>query len=151
MEHKINQIWEDTKQLTEKDLEHIEKCDLCKKEYHLAKKIEMSIETLPEISIPLDVETIVIRVLLKPVYKIWQLILVGIFVIFLPFILQMDIFTIFLDKKQLFFITILSISIYMLLMIAFTFQIFINYYGKIEPFSEKIDIFLEKKLMKLEK
>ncbi|GIX43440.1 MAG: hypothetical protein KatS3mg129_3173 [Leptospiraceae bacterium] len=151
MEHVLKKIWENTNQLTDVEKKHIEKCDLCKKEYQLAKKIEMSIETLPEFSIPLDIEAIVTRVLLKPVYKIWQLILVGIFVISLPFILQMDIFTIFLDQKQLFFITIFSISIYMLLMIAFTFQIFINYYGKIEPFSEKIDIFLEKKLMKLEK
>jgi hypothetical protein len=147
MEHKLKIIWEDTRLLTEEDRKHIEQCELCKKEYTIAKKIEESIENLPEFPLNIEVEKIISHVLLKPVYKIWQLITIGLLVICLPYLLQLQNFLL-LNMNQLMIISLYSVTIYMFILIAFSYHFYIVYHSKMEKFSENVDIFLEKKLMK---
>ena len=151
MKHIIKKIWEDTNQLTDWDKKHLEECDLCKKEYLLAKKIESSIEQLPELNIPIEVDKIIAKVLLRPFYRTWQLILIGLWVVLSPFLLQLNIFSVILKSDQVYAITILFVLIYMMVILAFGYHFYVEHEKGIEECSQKIDLFLENKLMKIQK
>ena len=151
MKHIIKKIWEDTNQLTDLDKKHLEECDLCKKEYLLAKKIESSIEKLPELNVPIEVEKIIAIVLLKPFYRTWQLILIGLWIVISPFLLQLNAFSVILKSDQIYLLTILFVIIYMMIIIAFGYHLFLEREKEIEEYSQKIDLFLENKLMKIQK
>lgn len=112
MKHIIKKIWEDTNQLTDWDKKHLEECDLCKKEYLLAKKIESSIEQLPELNIPIEVDKIIAKVLLRPFYRTWQLILIGLWVVLSPFLLQLNIFSVILKSDQVYANYIVCFNLY---------------------------------------
>ncbi len=151
MNHLIKKIWEDTNQLTDLDKKHLEECDLCKKEYLLAKKIESSIEKLPELNVPIEVEKIIALVLLKPFYRIWQLIFIGLWVVISPFLLQFNVISTILKGDQIYLITILFVLIYMLIILAFGYHFYLEHEKQLEEYSQKIDLFLENKLMKIQK
>jgi len=152
MKHIIKKIWEDTNQLTDLDKKHLEECDLCKKEYLLAKKIESSIEKLPELNVPIEVDKIIAKVLLKPFYRTWQLILIGLWVVLSPFLLQLNVFSVIILKSdEVYAATILFVLIYMILILAFGYHFYTEHKKSIEEYSQKIDLFLENKLMKIQK
>lgn len=149
--HVIKKIWETPALLTPQEQMHIEQCDICKKEYMIHSKIEESIQNLPEIDISPNIQDLVYLIMIKPFVSLWRLVLIGFIIVSIPFILQIDIFSIYLNRNLINFLVLLSILLHMVLIIIVSYYIFFKYFRKIEDFSEKIDVFLEKKLMKNEK
>lgn len=153
-DHIIQKIWEDKELLTDLEKEHLKNCSKCKQEYFLATMIEESIKNIPDLSF-MDtkekVEEILNNIFYRPIYKVWQLIMICLLLIILPITFQLNIFTILYTRNLLIFNIIFSITLFLFILFALSYHVFINKRSKIKVISEKIDIFLLKVLMKKEK
>ncbi len=147
----IKKIWEDTGLLTQEERIHIEQCDICKNEYMMALKIEESLQNLPEIEVSPNIRSVIYLMKIKPYYSIWRLGFIGFIIVSLPFVFQIDLFSIYLNRNLINFLVLMSIVLHMVIILILSYYLFFKYFNKIENFSEKIDIFLEKTLMKNEK
>lgn len=146
MEHKILKIQQDIQSLTKEDWEHIENCKKCLDEYKIMKLIENSIQEIPEVKVSYSIEKIMAQTFYKPRYSFFHLIIVSVILVFFPFFLK--------DNDLLFFQWITPLVIYITviyLAILVILSIYIFHIKKeiLEQYSEKIDTFIEKKLMKI--
>lgn len=146
MEHRITKIYQDTKDLTKEDWEHIQNCEICLQEYKIASFIEQAIEEIPLIEVPIKTEIILIKTTYRPknfyIYFFTFLILIlsfpslTIFTRFSNFIYFLPIFFLY---TNLFFI-----FLFLALLIVFSMQVFTIHKEILEKYSEKFDAFLEK-------
>lgn len=151
-DHIIQKIWEDKESLTDLEKEHLKNCSKCKQEYFLATMIEESINNIPTLSfMNTKVEEILNNIFYRPIYKVWQLIMICLLLMILPITFQLNIFTILYTRNLLIFNTIFSITLFIFILFALSYHFFIYKRSKIKVISEKIDIFLLKILMKTEK
>lgn len=149
--HVIKKIWQNIDSFTLKERKHIEQCEICQREYKIHKKIIESIQSLPEIEVYPNIQELVYFITIKPFFSLWRLILICSMMMSLPFIVQFDIFIIYLNRNIVNVLILLSVFLYMIFIIMLSYYLFFKYFKKIVKFSEKIDIFLEKKLMKIQK
>lgn len=145
MEHRIKNIWND--EIHPDDWYHIQQCELCRKEYHLAKIIEKAIAELPVIDEKPDLENILLMISLPPFLRIWHIIVSLIFVSFIFVFLQYD-FLKFFSLQFLIFQTLIAVSIYMGLVFVLGYYLFLKYQNRFVKISEQLDIFFQKYLMK---
>ncbi|MFN3604561.1 MAG: hypothetical protein ACK4UJ_07605 [Leptonema sp. (in: bacteria)] len=148
MEHIILKIHQERESLSKEDLEHIYNCKLCLNEYKIMNFIEKSIEELPIITTNVKTEEILYKTIYKPrdtIANIFILILVILSFFSLAFysLNHIYLYPTYMDL----YLNIFSIFLYFILISIVSFKILIISKKKIENYSEKIDAYIEKKLM----
>ncbi len=150
MEHKINKIYQDIKLLTQEDWEHIQNCEICLQEYKIANLIEQAIEDLPNITVPINTETILIKTMYttQNVYGYYlSFLLVILSIPSLAFFTKFNNLIDFLPVYFFLYSNLFSIFLFLILITSFCIHFIIIHRERLELYSEKFDSFLQKKIM----
>lgn len=145
----LQQIHDEHKSLTEEQKTHVKQCSECKKELAVMISIEKSVRSFPMRAIPEAFRQRLVDHVLRPSYRIWQLVLSLGLVMLTPVLINHYLLGSNGWQALHYTIAISSGVLAFLILIPLTYILFENYYTRIVSMQERVDSFLDHSIEKL--
>ena len=145
--HYIREIREAHEQLDHRALAHIEICPLCRSEYEVYRKIEHTVQHLPQYTAPLILRDLILQRVIRPAYKLWHLFLGLTAAILSPMVLvylDRSYQLIYMGDRAMMYTFIMYGVLVPGVIMPLSSMLFRRYRATIEHFSDNVDAFLEK-------